>query len=130
MSFISLIISPTKPENASEMGYVEISNFLKANIASASPNILLLKEQCTKYINHQKWLKDNHSKLKDYEVLDKHGKVHHHSWLKKVGQMYSDEPSMMTSLLHALMHFTLSRYNGNVNAPASPKRTYGIKVIY
>ena len=40
-------------KQSSEMGYVEISNFLKANVISASPNILLLKEQCTKYISHQ-----------------------------------------------------------------------------
>ena len=35
--------------------------------------------------------------------------------------MYIDEPSLKTSLLHALMEFTLSRYRGDITAPASPK---------
>ena len=35
--------------------------------------------------------------------------------------MYIDEPSMKTSLPHALMEFTLSRYRGDISAPASPK---------
>ena len=49
---------------------------------------------------------------------------------KKIGQMYIDEPSMKTSLLHALMHFTLSRYNGDVNAPASPKLIAFFQTLY
>ena len=115
---------------SSQMGYVAISNFLKANVISASPNILLLKERCSKYLKHQKWLEENHSKLKEYNVFDQNGKVHHQAWLKKVGQMYSDEPSMKSSLLHALMHFTLSRYKGDVNAPASPKLIAFFQTLY
>ena len=47
--------------------------------------------------------------LKNYSIVDNTGKIHHQLWLNKVGQMYSDELSMKTSLLHALMLFTLSQ---------------------
>ena len=59
--------------------------------------------------------------LRAYETLDDTGKVNHQSWLTKVGTMYTDAPSMKNSLLHALLEFTLSRYKGDVTAPASPK---------
>ena len=75
-----------------------------------------------KYISNKKWSKENSTKSKNYNnVLDKNEKIHHHSWLNKVNQIYSDEPSMKVSLLHALMYFTLSQYNGDLNAPAFPK---------
>ena len=35
--------------------------------------------------------------------------------------MYEDKPSMKESLLDSLLKFTLSRYEGNINAPCSPK---------
>ena len=59
--------------------------------------------------------------LHTYEAIDKNGKVHHQAWLDKVSKMYMEEPSMKSSLLHALMEFTLSRYRGDITAPASPK---------
>ena len=87
-----------------------------------SPNILILKEQCTKNIYYEKWFKENYMKLKNYNILDNNSIVHHHLWIYKVGQMYSNEPSMKTSLLHSLMQFTFLEHNCDVNAPASPKR--------
>ena len=35
--------------------------------------------------------------------------------------MYHDEPTMKETLLDVLIKFTLSRYDGHVNAPCSPK---------
>ena len=66
-------------------------------------------------------MKENFSKLQHYNIVDQQGKIHNETWLNKFCTMYAREPSIKNSLLHALIQFTLSRYNGNVNAPASPK---------
>ena len=42
----------------------------------------------------------------------------------------SDEPTMKDSLLDALIKFTLSRYDGHVNAPCSPKLIAFFQNIY
>ena len=66
-------------------------------------------------------MKENLSKLHSYNVVDKEGKVHNETWLNKFCKIYSEESSMKNTLMSALMQFTLSRYRGNVNVPASPK---------
>ena len=110
----------TEP-SASKTGYFDVSNFLRSNVSNASPASLVLRERCIKYISHQDWIDKNESVLRTYDAKDENGKVHHQAWLDKVSQMYMDEPSLKTSLLHALMEFTLSRYRGDITAPASPK---------
>ena len=105
----------------STTGLIEVGNFLRTIVSIASPATLVLRERCVKYISHQNWIKCNMSILLTYEAVDKSGKVHHQTWLSKVTQMYIDEPSMKTSLLHALMEFILSRYRCDITAPASPK---------
>ena len=94
----------TEP-TASKTGYIEVANFLRSNVSNTS---LVLRERCIKYISHQDWIEQNMPTLHTYDAIDKNGKVHHQTWLNKVGQMYIDEPSMKTPLLHALMEFTLS----------------------
>ena len=64
---------------------------------------------------------DNFSKLKQYDIVDQSGKVHHEKWIMKLSKMYRGEPTMKDSLLDSLMKFTLSRYECNINAPCSPK---------
>ena len=49
---------------------------------------------------------------------------------EKIDQMYVDKPSMKTTLLHALMQFTISRYNGDVHAPISPKLIAFFQSLY
>ena len=110
----------TEP-TTSKTGYIEVTNFLRSNISNASPSSLLLRERCIKYISHQGWIEQNMPILYTYDAIENNGKVHHQTWLNKVAQMYIDEPSMKTSLPHALMEFTLSRYRGDISAPASPK---------
>lgn len=66
-------------------------------------------------------MKTNFSHLKKYSVIDRNGKIHNDNWLQKFHQMYIDEPVMKNTLVHALIQFTLSRYDGNVNCPAIPK---------
>ena len=66
-------------------------------------------------------LSTNLSILQNYNSLDSTGKVHHQSWLNNVAKIYIDEPFMKTSLLHALIEFTLSRYKGDISIPASPE---------
>ncbi len=63
-------------------------------------------------------------------ILGNNGKVHHHLWQNKVGQMYSDELSINSSLLHTLKQFLLLRYNGDVNAPVSPKLIAFFQSLY
>lgn len=46
------------------------------------------------------------------------------------GQMYIDEPSMKTSLLHARIHFTLSQHNDEVDALTSPKLAAFFQTLY
>ena len=110
----------TEP-TVSIIGLIEVGNFLRINDPNTSPATLVLRERCVKYISHQDWIKQNMSMLHTYEAVDKSRKVHHQTWLSKVTQMYIDEPSMKASLLHVLMESTLSRYRGNITAPASPK---------
>ena len=66
-------------------------------------------------------MQDNFTKLKEYDVVDKNGKVLHEKWIKKLSKMYEDEPSMKESLLDSLLNFTLSRYEGNIKAQCNPK---------
>ena len=110
----------TEP-TASKTGYLEVINFLKTNVSNSSLASKLLRERCLKYISHCDWIKKNTPMLRTYDAIDDDGKVNHQCWLNKVGQMYADEPSIKNSLLHSLMHFTLSRYKGDITAPASPK---------
>ena len=110
----------TEP-TVSTTGLIEVGNFLRANVSNASPATMVLREMCVKHISHQDWIKCNMSVLHTYGAIDKSGKVHHQTWLSKVAQMYIDEPSNKTSLLHALVEFILSRYRGDITAPASPK---------
>ena len=102
-------------------GFIAISKFVKSNLSSASPETLTLINRCKHYQTHHKWMIDNISKLKQYDVVDQSGKVHHEKWIMKLSKMYRDEPTMKDSLLDSLMKFTLSRYEGNINAPCSPK---------
>ena len=44
--------------------------------------------------------------------------------------MYHDEPAMKDSLLDALIKFILSRYDGHVNVPCSPKLIAFFQNIY
>ena len=44
--------------------------------------------------------------------------------------MYHDKPAMKDSLLDSLLKFTLSRYEGNVNAPWSPKLIVFFQTLY
>ncbi len=66
-------------------------------------------------------MKTNFSYLKKYSVIGRNGKIHNDNWLQKFHQMYTDKPAMKNTLVHVLIQFTLSRYDGNVNCPASPK---------
>ena len=106
---------------SSETGNIAVSKFLKSNLSSASSETLTLLNRCKNYQTHHKWMQDNFTKLKEYDVVDKNGKVLHEKWIKKLSKMYEDEPSMKESLLDSLLTFTLSRYEGNINAPCSPK---------
>ena len=102
---------------ASKTGYLEVSNFLQANVFNASSASIVLRKRCLKYISHQDWINQNMSILLTYNALDSTGKVHHQCWLNKVAKIYVDEPSIKTSLLRALMELTLSRYKGDISAP-------------
>ena len=111
----------TEP-SASKTDYFEVSNFLRSNVSNDPPALLILRERCVKYISHQDWVDQNMSVLRtSYDAIDKNRKVYHQTWLNKVSQIYVDEPSMKTSLLYALTEFTLSRYKGDITAPALPK---------
>ena len=59
--------------------------------------------------------------MKQYDAVDKNGKIDHEKWITKLSKMYHDEPVMKDSLLDSLLKFTLSRYEGNINALCSPK---------
>ena len=98
----------TEP-TVSKTGYLEVINFLKTNITNSSLASKLLRERCLKYISHCDWIEMNTPMLRTYDAIDDDGKVNHQCWLNEVGQMYTDEPSMKNSLLHALMQFILSR---------------------
>ena len=75
-------------------------------------------------------LSTNLSILQNYNSLDSTGKVHHQSWLNNVAKIYIDEPSMKTSLLYALMEFTLSWYKEDISAPASPKQIAFFQILH
>jgi len=121
MEKISRIEQYLSETSCSDTGFIFVCKFIKNNTATASPSILLLIERCKQYLAHHQWMKENFSKLQVYNVVDQHGKIHNETWLNQFARIYSEEPSMKDTLLHALIQFTLSRYNGNVNAPASPK---------
>ena len=106
---------------SSDTGFIAISKFLKQNLSSASPETLTLIHRYQHYQKHHKWIQDNFAKLKQYDVVDKNGKIHHEKWIMNLSNMYNSEPAMKESLLDSLLKFTLSRYEGNINAPCSPK---------
>ena len=54
-------------------------------------------------------------------MVGTNGKMNHEKWIMKFSKMYCDEPVMKESLLDSLLKFTLSRYEGNINTPCSPK---------
>ena len=110
--------------------YCYISRFLKQNLLSASPETLLLIQRCKHYQSYHNWIKENFSKLKQYNFVDQNGKIDHEKWLKKLRKMYHDELSMKESLLDSLIKFTLSRYDGNINAPFSPKLMRFFQTMY
>ena len=111
-------------------GFSEISKFLKANVKTASPNALKLRERCKQYVTHYHWLKTHFPKLQQYYAVDSSGKILHEKWITKLSKMYHDEPGMKDSLLHALIQFTLSRYDGHVNAQCSPKLIAFFQNVY
>ena len=115
---------------SSETGNLEITKFLKSNVTDASPSALKLRERCKQYVSHRQWLKDHFSKLREYDVVDDSGKIYHDKWISKLSKIYHDEPAMKESLLDALIKFTLSRYDGHVNAPCSPKLIAFFQNIY
>ena len=115
---------------SSDTAYLAISKFLKRNLSSASPETLSLIQRCKHYQSHHNWMKDNFSKLKQYNIADENGKIDHEKWLMKLRKMYHDEPSMKDSLLDSLIQFTLSRYEGNINAPCSPKLIGFFQTLY
>ena len=79
---------------SSEAGNIAISKFLKSNLSSALPETLTLLNRCKNYQIHHKWMQDNYTKLKQYDVVDTNGKGLHEKWIKKLGKMYEDESSM------------------------------------
>ena len=115
---------------SSDTAYIAISKFLKTNLSSASPATLTLIQRCKHYQSNHKWLNDNFSKLKEYNVVDQNGKICHENWIMKFNKMYNDEPAMKDSLLDSLLKFTLSRYEGNINAPCSPKLIGFFQTLY
>ena len=115
---------------STDTGFFEISKFLKSNVTDASPWALKLRERCKQYISHHHWLKDHFPKLQEYDVVDNNGKIFHEKWISKLGKIYHDEPAMKESLLDALIKFTLSRYDGHVNAQCSPKLIAFFQNIY
>ena len=63
----------------------------------------------------------NFTKLKEYNVVGTNGKILHKKWVMKLSKIYHVEHSMKESLLDSLLKFTLSRFEGSINAPCSPK---------
>ena len=69
---------------SSDTTYIAISRFLETNLSSASPETLSLIQRCDHYQSHQNWIKENFSKLKEYNVVDKIGKIDNEKWLMKL----------------------------------------------
>ena len=76
------------------------------------------------------WLKEHLPKLQEYGAVDENGRILHNKWILKLNKIYHDEPTMKETLLDALIKFTLSRYDGHVNAPCSPKLIAFFQNIY
>ena len=117
---------------SSDTGFWEITKFLKANVIGigVSQSILKLRHRCKQYISHHLWLKANMTKLQEYNAVDENGKVSHCKWISQLNKLYHDEPAIKDSLLDALIKFTLSRYDGHVNAQCSPKLIAFFQNIY
>ena len=130
MSKILFIENYLMETKSTYTGFSEISKYLKANVSDASPNALKLRERCKQYISHHHWLKAHFPKLQQYDAVDSNGKISHEKWITKLSKMYHDEPAMKDSLLDALIQFTLSRYDGHVNAQCSPKLIAFFQNIY
>ena len=114
----------------SDTGFLEVSKFLKANVADVSPSVLKLRERCKQYISHHQWIKEHFIKLQKYDIVDESGKIYHDKWILNLNKLYHNEPAMKETLLDALVKFTLSRYDGHVNAPCSPKLIAFFQNIY
>ena len=115
---------------SSVTGYLAVSKFLKRNLSSASEETLTLINRCKHYQTHHIWMQENLPKLKQYDAVDLNGKIVHEKWITKLSKMYHDEPAMKDSLLDSLLKFTLSRYEGNINAPCSPKLIAFFQTLY
>ena len=86
------IVQDVIEPKSSETGNIAVSKFLKSNLSSASSETLTLLNRCKNYQTHHKWMKENFTKLKEYDVVDTNGKVLHEKWIKKLSKMYEDEP--------------------------------------
>ena len=115
---------------SSENASIAISKFLKTNLKYASPETMMLIHRCKHYQKHHKWLLDNFDKLEEYDLVENNGRIFHEKWIMKLSKMYHEEPAMKDSLLDSLLKFTLSRYEGNVNAPCSPKLIGFFQTLY
>ena len=115
---------------SSETGLLAVRDYLKSNTKTASPATISLIKRCKQYVVHHQWMKENYEKLKNYNAIDNDGKIHHQRWLNKFSQIYFKEPAMKNSLLTALMQFIVSRYDGNVNAPANTKLISFFQTMY
>ena len=74
----NLLIEQYLLENkSSETASIAISNFLKTNLKSASPETMTLVHRCKHYQKHHKWLQDNFTKLKEYDLVENNGRIHH-----------------------------------------------------
>ena len=54
--------------NSLDPAYIAISRFLKTNLSSASPETLTWIQRCKHYQSHHNWVKENFTKLKEYNV--------------------------------------------------------------
>ena len=115
---------------SSYTGYIGVSKFFKMNLSSVSPETLTLINRCKNYQTHHRWIQDNFAKLEHYNIVDKNGKIHHEKWITMLSKIYQDEPTMKDSLLDSLLKFIMSRYEGNINAPFSPKLTAFFQTLY
>ena len=130
ISRISTVENFLMETKSSNTGFWDITKYLKSNVTDVSENVLKLRHRCTQYISHHLWIKKNWRKLQEYDAVDENGKVCHDKWISQLNNLYHNEPAMKDSLLNALIQFTLSRYNGHVNAQCSPKLIAFFQNIY
>ena len=63
-------------------------------------------------------------------MVENNGRIHYEKWIMKLSKMYHEEPAMKDSLLDSLLKFTLSRHEGNINAPCSPNLIGFFQTLY